>query len=228
MNLLLFHGYGVRGWFWDRFRDALAANGLEAQAPDLDFSTVTAAIDDARRRVEAANAEAGPVTLIGHSMGAVLSAITARDLGPQVIERAILIAPPWGERGSTPPLVTWLIRRRLLPGFLIRGRFFGRHTERAEQVRIFGKAVPESEALMDAVFAPRWFHVPLLPGRIAGNVTVVASEGDRVVPAGQSRAMAERIGARFHLIPAAEGVGHNDFATSVTVAENLIADFVVS
>ncbi len=227
MNLLLYHGYGVRGWFWDRFRDALAARGQQAAAPDLDFSTLTSAIDDARRRVEAAHAAGGPVTLVGHSMGAVLAAITLRDLGPKVIERAVLIAPPWGERGSTPPIVTWLIRRRLLPGFLIRGRFFGRHTDRAEQARIFGKAVPESEALMDAVFAPRWFHVPLLPGPVSGDVLLVASEGDKVVPAAQSRALGERIGAKIHVIPAAEGVGHNDFATSVTVAENLIADFLL-
>jgi pimeloyl-ACP methyl ester carboxylesterase len=160
-------------------------------------------------------------------MGAVLAAIAARDLGPGVVLAAVLLAPPFGERESVPgPFLQFLLRRRLLPPFLVRPRFFSANTPRRLQRAAFRAAVPEAPAIQALTFEKRWFHTDYFTEPLAQSALVIASEADRIVPVEQSVRFAEAIGARQHIFPAAEDVGHNDLCMSPSIVPGIVERIV--
>ncbi|MEQ8745387.1 alpha/beta fold hydrolase [Pyruvatibacter sp.] len=75
-TLVLVHGAWHGGWCWDTLVPLLEAQGHTVIAPDLpghdtsDGAPATTTLEDYGRAVAAvANAQSGPVVLVGHSMG---------------------------------------------------------------------------------------------------------------------------------------------------------------
>ena len=223
---VLLHGYGVRSYIWTPFREAAGSTLGTIALADIDAESLSDLITRAKARVRRHSLECdAPVLVVGHSLGGVLAAISARDLGPEVVSAVVMLAPPYGERRRVPgKLLQFLLRHRLIPPFLLRPRFFTAHTPRGVQRAVFKAAVPEAPAIQALTFEPRWFHTELLTEKLAQPSLVIASEADRVVPHEQSKVLAEVIGARFHLFPEAMNVGHDDlFASPRIVSEVMTA-----
>ncbi len=176
--------------------------------------------------------EDGPVFVIGHSLGAVLAAIAAQEIGRPTVAGVVLIAPPFGERSSVPgPVMKFLLLHRLIPPALLRPRFFSSRTPKAVQRAVFASAVPEAPALRELGFQRSWFHTARFDEPLAVPTLVVASEADRIVPFAQSSAFATAIGATLRVFPREEGIGHDDFFAAQEVAERVaarIADFTAA
>ncbi|MFW5783758.1 MAG: hypothetical protein ACOCY8_04495, partial [Spirochaetota bacterium] len=74
----------------------------------------------------------------------------------------------------------------------------------------------------------RFFHTDLINGPLPVPSLVIASERDRIVPVDQSRRFGELLGSRLMILPAREGVGHDDFFASPEIAARtagIIAEF---
>jgi pimeloyl-ACP methyl ester carboxylesterase len=227
---LFFHGYGVRGETWDRVRAALGTRIGQSVAPDIAARDIDELMSFARGRARRFSYEVdGPILVVGHSLGAILSALVCQNPGPPVIGGAVLISPPYGERENLPgPLMRFLLRRRLVPPALLRPRFFSRATPREIQRAIFAAAVPEAPALREVTLQPRFFHTDLFSGPLPVPSLVLASTTDRIVPAHQSEAFAAVLGSELVVLPESDSVGHDDFFASPEVAERtaeIIADF---
>lgn len=98
-GVVLLHGYGVRGYIWGPVQAALDNRIGPVATPDFDAPSVEDLVSRAKARVRRHSLECdGPVMVAGHSLGAVLAAIAARDLGEEVVAAVVLIAPPYGER----------------------------------------------------------------------------------------------------------------------------------
>ena len=237
-GVVFYHGYGVRGPIWDTVRACLAelehgrpggalsrTSAPSFDAHDID-DLIQQAKDAATRFSKDLNA---PVLLVGHSLGAVLSAIVADEVGPPVVGGAVLIAPPYGERERPPgALLRFLFRHRLIPPALLRPRFFSSQTPLPIQKRIFAAAVPESPALRELNLTPRFFHTDRFSSPLPVPSLVLASRADRIVPAARSEEFGRVLGSTLAIWPEAEGVGHDDFFASPRVAERtarVIADF---
>ena len=76
---VLVHGLWHGGWAWDAVRDALAARGLDAVAPDLPMTTLA---DDAAVLRSVLDDLPGPALLVGHSYGGAV--VTAAGEHPAV------------------------------------------------------------------------------------------------------------------------------------------------
>lgn len=227
---LFFHGYGVRGSTWDTVRAALGAQTGPTSAPDLEAHTPDELVRLARGRARRFSLEVdGPVLIVGHSFGSVLAALAAQDPGAPMVAGAVLISTPFGERENVPgPIMRFLLRHQLVPPVLVRPRFFSGHTPVEIQKHVFAHAVPEAPALRELTYQRTFFHNELFTGPLPVPALVVASEADRIVPAKQSATFASVIGAESLVLPASEGVGHDDFFASPSIAERtaqIIADF---
>jgi pimeloyl-ACP methyl ester carboxylesterase len=219
-GVLFLHGYGVRGGIWMPLRKELEGRSGPVAAPDLDASDIeqlqTLAVT---RASEFSREVGGPILLVGHSLGAVIAALTANRLGRSAIAGAVLIAPPYGTREKgVSPVLRFLLRHRLLPPALIRPRFFSPHTPLETQKRVFREAVPEAPDLQKITFEQTWFHTALLAKPLPVPTLVIASEGDRIVSSDQSVRFARAIQAELELIPAERNVGHDDFFASPRIA----------
>ena len=230
-GVVFLHGYGVRSTIWTTFREQLGTRLGEIALADLTAESLTDLISRAKARVRRHSLEMdAPVTVIGHSLGAVLAAIAAGSLGPEVVSAAIMIAPPFGEREHVPGrFLQFLLRRRLIPPFLLRPRFFSRHTPRHVQRQVFRSAVPEAPAIQALTFERQWFHTSFFPEPLPQPSLVVASHADRIVPVSQSLEFARVVGAQVHVFPADERIGHDDLFASPSVVARLVSvvtDFV--
>lgn len=217
---LFFHGYGVRSGTWDTVRAALGSRTGTTSAPDLDAGSVEELLTLARGRARRFSLEAdGPILAVGHSLGGVLAALVAREPGPPVVGGAVIIATPYGERTDVPgPLMRFLLRRQLVPPWLVRPRFFSEKTPTQVQKEVFANAVPEAPALREITVQRRHFHTDLFTEPLPVPSLVIASEADRIVPVDQSRAFAKVLGSELMVLPRNERVGHDDFFASPQVA----------
>lgn len=217
---LFFHGYGVRSGTWDTVRAALGSRTGTTSAPDLDAGSVEELLTLARGRARRFSLEAdGPILAVGHSLGGVLAALVAREPGPPVVGGAVIIATPYGERTDVPgPLMRFLLRRQLVPPWLVRPRFFSEKTPTQVQKEVFANAVPEAPALREITVQRRHFHTDLFTEPLPVPSLVIASEADRIVPVDQSRAFAKVLGSDLMVLPRNERVGHDDFFASPQVA----------
>jgi hypothetical protein len=156
--------------------------------------------------------------------------LAARDLGPDVVSAAVLLAPPYGERDYVPgKLVQLLLRKRLIPPILLRPRFFSARTPRSIRRAIFRAAVRESDGIQRLTMEKRWFHTDFFAEHLRQRSLVIASSMDRVVPVTQSMAIAEVLGAEMHLFEEADGVAHDDLFASpeiIPVISDLMVRFV--
>ncbi len=230
---VLLHGYGVRGYIWGPMQAALDNRLGPIATPDLEAPNVTDLLSKAKARIRRHSLECdAPVAVVGHSLGAVLAAIAARDLGPEIVSVAVMLAPPFGDRGRLPgKLLQFLLRRRLIPPILIRPWFFSSLTPRTVKRAVFRAAVPESPGIQSLVLEPRWFHSGFFPVPLQQPSFVIASPADRIVPLSQSEEFARVIGAGTHLFEEAAGVAHDDLFASAEIASTvaeLMLNFIAS
>lgn len=209
-TILLLHGYGVRSYFWDRLRPELSKRFSTVVAPDIDADSFGSYVEEVERL---ALVQQPPVSLVGHSLGALVAAAAALRLGADVVSHAVLLAPPGSSSERMGPVMRFLLRNQLIPQFLVRPRFF-EQTPVAVQKRIFDRAVVESPALQDDIYVRRAELVEGLHGPMPQPALVVCSDADRIVPAGQSASLAERLGAGLHRFSAEDRIGHDDYAAA--------------
>ncbi|MEE8441504.1 MAG: alpha/beta fold hydrolase, partial [Spirochaetia bacterium] len=230
---VLLHGYGVRGYIWGPMQAALDDRLGPIATPDLEAPSVAELVNKAKARVRRHSLECdAPVAVVGHSLGAVLAAIAARDLGPEIVSAAVMLAPPFGDRGRVPgKFLQFLFRRRLIPSILLRPRFFSSLTPRTVRRAVFRAAVPESPGIQSLIFEPHWFHSGFFSVPLQQPSLVIASPADRIVPLSQSEEFARTIGARTHLFEEAAGVAHDDLFASPEIASTvaeLMINFIAS
>ncbi|MBU8912749.1 MAG: alpha/beta hydrolase [Spirochaetales bacterium] len=230
---VMLHGYGVRGYIWGPLQAALNDRLGPIATPDLEATTVTDLLNKAKARVRRHSLECdAPVAVIGHSLGAVLAAVAARDLGPEIVSAAVMLAPPFGEQEHLPgAFLQFLLRRRLIPPIFLRPRFFSSLTPRTVKRAVFRAAVPEGPGIQSLAFEPHWFHSAFFPTPLQQPSLVIASPADRIVPVSQSEEFARVIGAGTHLFEEAAGVAHNDLFASPEIASavaELMVNFIVS
>ena len=229
----MLHGYGVRGYIWGPVQSALGNRLGPVATPDLDAPSISDLISKAKARIRRHSLECdAPVIVTGHSLGAVIAAVAARDLKKDIVSAVILLAPPFGERENVPGgFLRFMLRHRLIPPILLRPMFFSPLTPRMTKRAVFRAAVPESPGIQALTFERRWFHTDFFSEPLSQPALVVASACDRVVPFSQSESFARAIGARFHLLEEREGVAHDDLFASPTVVTGiaeLMVDFAAN
>lgn len=219
------HGYGVRGYIWAPLQSAFAEQLGQIATPDLEGENITDLLNKAKARVRRHSLECdAPVLVCGHSLGAVVAAVAARDLGPDVVSAAVLIAPPFGDREHVPRgVMRFLLKNRLIPPILLRPRFFSSHTPRAVRRSVFRAAVREKPGIQTLTFESRWFHSAFFPEPLEQPVLVIASPGDRIVPLSQSLEFARVLGASTHVLELDPPVAHDDLFASANVVSSVTA-----
>lgn len=211
---ILVHGYGVRGFFWSALKEELAEDFSSILTPDLDIESVDAGVDSvvelARRQREKSGA---PVVLIGHSLGGVICALAAQRLSREEASHLVIIASPYGDvhSGGVSRLLRLAVRFKLVPGWMIRPRFFGPEVPKERQKELFSRAVQESEGLQDLSRQEKWFHTGAFPDPLKQAVLAIASEGDQIVNPEETVAFARELRGETLLLPREAKVGHNDF-----------------
>ncbi len=222
------HGYGVRGFFWDPVRTQLEDAFPEVVTPDLRMTDLESLIDSTKAMVSSkSKLDRRPVHLIGHSLGGIIAAICARDLGPSVVSKVVAIASPYGERRELPGrLVRFLLRHRLIPQFLARPRFFSAKTPPERQRELFDRSVPESKQLQRQLLQPVWFHTEMFDSPLAQPSLSVYSARDRIVSSAEARAFGEALGSELLELGQNENVGHDDFVWAPAVAGRLMHKIV--
>ena len=230
-TLILLHGFGVRGFFWEPYkRSTLETKFHHIFTPDLDFTTLESAITSSReyvRQIVDKYGGAGPIFLVGHSLGGILAVLAAQELGASAVKKVIVIASPYGENkigDTTLKIQRWLVKHDwLLPGFITRPRFFTKKTPKKIQKDLWKKVVKETDEFIDAVLTKRWFHTDIIKEPLQQESMVIASKHDKVVPFGQAENFAKAIGAKF---VAYEKVGHNDFVYAPKVASKVVDQII--
>ena len=212
--LVLIHGFGVRSYFWEALQGDLSERFDRIEAPDLVYARVEEGIEAVRQFCLTLRVSSdGPIVLIGHSLGGVISALAARELEWDVVSHLIVIASPFGNRVGSAfgPLLRVRHALGLVSREEIRRRFFGPDVRRVDQERIFAAAHTESDELRSLARQKRWFHTDAFPSGIAQNALCIASEMDKMVASGETAQFAHALGAEFVRFPASARIGHNDF-----------------
>ena len=229
-TIILLHGFGVRGFFWEPFiHGSLDGKFHQIFAPDLDFTNINTAISstiDTVKTIIDKYHSLGPIYLVGHSLGSVLAALCVQELG-SAISKVVLLSPPIGdnhtsERGLR--LQRWLVQYKLLPGFLTRPRFFTKRTPKKIQKRLWKQAIPETPELIAAVITSHWFHTEKINTTFPIPTLVIASKKDKVVPFVQSETFAKKIGAELWML---DDVGHDDLVYAPNVASKVIDKIIL-
>lgn len=220
--LVLIHGYGVRSYFWSALRPPLEHHFDDIEAPDLELPGIDAGIEIVREvctRVR--DRSSRPVVLVGHSLGGVLSALAARDLDRETVSHLVVIASPYGEKVGRAfgPLLRLRYALGLVGRDEVRGRFFGPAVPEETQRRVFDSAADESAELKALGRARRWFHTNAFPRGVPQDSLVIGSAADRIVHIDETREFAQALDAEMVTIPAADGVGHDDFGVHPPVAD---------
>lgn len=199
MKALLIHGAGGGAWEWQRWLPALAADGLEAEAielePGLEGLAATRYEDYLAQVLRAAR---GHHALIGASLGALLALEAAARLEPLAL---VLINP-------VPP-APW---HRLLPPRCFPAVIPWSRSASLEGTR---RAMPDAAAECVAFAASRWRDESgaVLAAAWSGRVfpppkapcLVLISEADEELPPAAMRACAQGLGCEIRSLA---GLGH--------------------
>ncbi len=229
--LILFHGYGVRSFFWEPIKTFFESKFPQIYVPNLQMDNPTILIESTREYVQNIKQRhpEDEIYVVGHSLGGVVALLLAQELGSTVIKKVALIAVPYGEQ-KVPfkSLTRMLIKYRLIPGFLSRSRFFSKKTPKSVQKKMFKQVIPESDAMIDEVLNEKFFHTDLVKGKLEQESIFFISEFDKVVPYEKSKKLAELIGSKIILYSKDKKIGHDDYITGPTIANEVstkIIDF---
>lgn len=224
-TVVLLHGYGVRGSFWRYLRPALETRFAGVHTPDLDLSSTQVMIDSTAEFCRKLALEAGPLLVVGHSLGGIVAALTAQRLGSESIRGVVIVASPYGRQKINKlnaAIMRFLIRFRLIPERLAMLRFFSSSSPVERRKALFADVVQESPELQKELFAPTLFHTQLIQGPLEPRCLVIASEADKVVPAAKTREFADVLRSQLRVFPRSEGVAHDDFAAAPALIEQLV------
>src|SRR5579859_6186119 len=223
--IVMVHGAFCGGWCFEAFRAPFEAAGFEVIAPDLRGHAAdapTGAVigvsmsDYAADIAKLCDSLAEPPVLLGHSMGGLVAQLAARRAK---IRALVLLAPspPWGVVGSS------LEEAATAFGVQIAGLFSSGALEpdrglmraysldrmpKAEREAAVARLRPESAMAVRETL--NWWLDPFMttsvgPGAIAAPALVISGQGDVVHSPATARAVAERIGAAFQVMP---GMSH--------------------
>lgn len=207
------HGAFCGGWAFDAFREPFEAAGFETHAPnlpyhergaDLEQLAQTGLKDYAHAITHYVRGLRAPPVLVGHSLGGLVSQLTAMHVP---VAGLVLIAPsaPWGVMPTTLDehgnqfglsLLGDYWRRPIPPDYRVARNTTLDRLARDDARRTFARFVPESgRAIREAV---QWWmdhsmaaQAPVY--RISAPVLALAGGKDRVNPASTVR----RVVARF-------------------------------
>ena len=224
--IVMAHGAFCGGWAFERFRAPFEAAGFEVLAPDLrghaagapSSAVVGVSMTDYAADIAALCAEqAEPPVLLGHSMGGLVAQLAARRAK---IRALVLLAPspPWGVAGSSIEEAATAFGVQMIGAFGSRrpgarpgtrcGAYSLDRMGKAEREAAVARLRPESAMAVRETL--NWWLDPFMatsvgPGTITAPSLVICGETDVVHPAATGRAVAERIGAAFKIMP---GMSH--------------------
>jgi pimeloyl-ACP methyl ester carboxylesterase len=224
-TIVMTHGAFCGGWVFDRFKTPFEVAGYEVTTPDLpghgagDLSGATAGVSMADYAQDLARFAADlpqPPVLLGHSMGGLVAQLAARRTP---VAGLILLSPspPWGVAAGTVEEAATAFGVQLLgpfatgaiePDRTLMRRYSLDRLPRDEREAAVARLRPESaQAVREAL---NWWLDPFMttslgPGALSAPGLVVSGEFDVVHSASTGRAVAQRIGAEFHL---ARGMSH--------------------
>lgn len=222
--LILLHGFGVRSFFWEPITTFFESKFPQIYIPDLQMDNRTVLLESTKKYIldikQKANSD---IYLVGHSLGGVVSALLAQELGPDVIKKVVFIATPYGEQKIPfKSLTRFMIKHQLIPNFVSRPRFFSKkNTPKKVQKRIFKQVVPESDEMIEEILQEKYFHTDLIKVPLPQESLFFISEADKVVPFNQSKKLAEILGSKVVLYTKERRIGHNDYITGPVVAKEV-------
>jgi pimeloyl-ACP methyl ester carboxylesterase len=224
-TIVMVHGAFCGGWTFDRFREPFETAGFTVLAPDLrghaDDEPASAVVgvsmtDYAADIAKLCDELAEPPVLLGHSMGGLVAQLAARRCKAQAL---VLLAPspPWGVAGSSLEEAATAFGVQMMGAFssgalqpdksLMRAYSLDR-MPRAEQEAAVARLRPESALAVRETL--NWWLDPFMstsvgPGAIRAPSLVISGQGDVVHSAATGKAVAERVGATFRVMP---GMSH--------------------
>lgn len=187
--VLLLHGAACGAWIWaEGFAAALAEAGCRVVAPDLPRGPGTTLAEQLSCARATMDALAGPVLLVGHSLGALLAQRLAAERAA-VAQVLLAPVPPEGLWASNlrlwwndPSLWQQVARMREAPGNAdpdLASRLFGPRMPRGGARSVLRRLGGESGATIIEAQLPQ----PVLPGWAAAcPATVIAGGADRLIP----------------------------------------------
>ncbi|MEM4329530.1 MAG: alpha/beta hydrolase [Candidatus Caldarchaeum sp.] len=175
-------------------------------------------------------------SLIGHSMGGVVSTYVAASW-PSRVEKLVLVNPSlFGSEAGRRPIMMEVARKRPFGGLLTRlfvSRFIIRRVLRNVYVKkelvddylvegYYQSVKRAGTVLLEAVNIMREFSLDVV-SRITCPTLFVLGEHDTIVPFEKCRQLAEQIGARIYVDP---GSGHSVHEENPAAVNNVILEFL--
>jgi pimeloyl-ACP methyl ester carboxylesterase len=221
-TVVMTHGAFCGGWAFDAFRAPFEARGWTVLCPDLPGHGEAGGVaglsmtDYAASLVRLCEELPERPVLLGHSMGGLVCQMAARRAKPSAL---VLLAPspPWGITGSSiEEAVTAFgvsVADPFWTGSVSPDRHLMRHhsldrTPKARRDAILDRLTPESGRAVREVL--NWWLDPFMTtsvgvGALPMPSLAIAGDRDVVHPAATVRQTADRIGARFVVMP---GMSH--------------------
>lgn len=223
--IVMVHGAFCGGWAFERFRAPFEATGFEVVTPDLrghEAGAPASAVvgvsmtDYAADIARLCETLPEPPVLLGHSMGGLVAQLAARRARVRAL---VLLAPspPWGVVGSSLEEAATAFGVQIAGLFssgalepdrgLMRAYSLDRMSQ-ADREAAVARLGPESAMAVRETL--NWWLDPFMttsvgPGAIAAPSLVISGQGDVVHSSATARAVAERIGAAFKIMP---GMSH--------------------
>ena len=215
-TVLLLHGGGVAGWMWEPLRAELDVE-LRLLVPDLPghdhsadepYGSHDHVVDELDSLVEE-RAGAGPITVVGFSLGAQLGALLAARR-PDLVDRLVLVS---GQATPTPAPRLTLALLASTAG-LARREGFARLQAKELSVPdhllddyLRTSATLSRRTLLDAVGENIRFTVPAGLRTFPGRALVLTGSREKAVVTASARAWTEAIPGSSHEV--VEGAGHD-------------------
>jgi esterase/lipase len=222
--LVLLHGYGVRGFFFEPIVTFFESRFTEVLTPDLDMANMDILIDSTRTYFESLHQKypTAEIYLVGHSLGGILAILIASMLGTNIIKKIAVISSPYGKRKIPfKKLVKFLIVHQLIPSFITRPRFFSPQTPKSVQKKIWRQKVSESIQMIEEMLSESPNYLDFITS-IEQNSIVIASESDKIVSYEECIKLAEKINAAEILVfEKKRKIFHNDFITAPLIAQEI-------
>lgn len=223
--IVMVHGAFCGGWAFEQFRAPFETAGFEVVTPDLrghgagepSEAVIGVSMSDYAADIARLCGEFDePPVLLGHSMGGLVAQLAARRTP---IGALLLLAPspPWGvataslEEAATAfgvQMIGAFSSGALQPDKALMRAYSLDRVPVAGREAVVGRLRPESALAVRETL--NWWLDPFMttsvgPGGIDAPCLVISGERDVVHSAGAGRAVADRLGAGFRVMP---GMSH--------------------